>query len=411
MRRWLPAIVLLVLAGGCQQLKRSIVEWATPEYSAPDTTPVHRPGVELEPVAAGLTEPTDIQFVPDHPDWMVVTGKRGELWLLDLGNGQRRVLATFDVLTASEEGLLGIAFAPDYATSRRAFVNLVRRGPERRHESAVVELRIETDTNGQPLSAAIVRDIYVIEQPYPNHNAGQLAFGPDGMLYVGWGDGGWRDDPHEHGQNPLTPLGAMLRLDVSRSTDAEPWRVPPDNPFADRAGRIGVLPELWAYGLRNPWRYSFAPDGRMIVADVGQDTWEEVDIVAAGDNLGWNRREGAHCFPPDSECDTEGLVDPIWEYGRDLGASITGGYIWPASEPAWLAGRYVCGDFVSGRIWALRLPQASGGVVTDVVELGRWPMLISTFGRSAEALYVADYGAGVIRRLTAREGSQNRGHP
>ena len=130
-------------------------------------------------------------------------------------------------------------------------------------------------------------------QPYPNHNAGQLSFGPDGYLYIGFGDGGWRDDPGNHGQNPGTLLGSIIRIDVSASTPAEPYRIPPDNPFV---AQRGARPETYVYGVRNPWKFSFSPDGRLIVADVGQDKWEEVNIVVSGGNYGWAFREGTHCF-------------------------------------------------------------------------------------------------------------------
>ena len=236
-----------------------------------------------------------------------------------------------------------------------------------------------------------MRPILSVGQPYQNHNAGQLAFGPDGMLYIALGDGGWHYDPRGHGQNLGTLLGSMLRVDVNA---AKGYAVPPDNPFVDREG---ARPEIWAYGLRNPWRFSFASDGRLLVADVGQNNFEEVNVVQKGDNLGWKTREARHCFDPNEDCATEGLVDPIFEYPRELGLSVTGGYEYTGSRVEILKGAYVFADFTSGHMWALKLPEKREGPMADSQLLGRWPLLISAFGRDAQGeLYVADWGRGLV---------------
>ena len=388
-----------ILLASCTDVRQRLVAWFDPVYVADAATPTTGK-VQWLPVVSGLAQPTDIQFPPGQTEAMVVLQKTGEALAIDLNAGTKRELARFAVMTSSEQGLLGVAFHPNFAVNRRAFVNLVRKGAKG-SESAVVEVAAAMDANGQLQAFKPVRDIYVVAQPYQNHDAGQLAFGPDGYLYIGWGDGGWRDDPHGHGQNLKTALGAMLRIDVDRQTDDKPYHIPPDNPFV---GQPEALPEIWAYGLRNPWRYSFAPDGRLIVADVGQNLWEEVNILKAGGNYGWNRREGMHCFPPDAKeaCRRDGLIDPIWEYGRDLGQSITGGYVYSGDELPWLQGRYIVGDFVSGRVWALKLP-AGDQAATDVVELGKWPMLISTFGWNGRQLFVADFGQGAIYRLAVSQ--------
>ena len=233
-------------------------------------------------------------------------------------------------------------------------------------------------------------------QPYANHDAGQLAFGPDGMLYIGWGDGGFRNDPKGSGQDRQTMLGAMLRVDIDNPDGGRAYGIPADNPFVNDAG---TLDEIYAIGLRNPWRYSFAPDGRLVVADVGQDLWEEVSIVPAGGNLGWNLREGFHCFPPGGSCPSdEPLVEPIYEYGRDDGNSITGGFVDTSGDEK-LNGLYVFGDFVTGRLWAIDLPES--GTATPRA-LGRWPILPSTFGQDTQGrVYVADFGSGTIYRIQA----------
>lgn len=356
--------------------------------------------LRLRPVLSDAKRATDVQFPPGRDDLMVVTRKSGQARVARLVDDSWRwaeTLFELEVLKASEQGLLGLAFAPDFAESGHLFVHhSVAEGGEdlgRISRFTVVDPAAASWTVGAP------EMVLQVAQPYANHNAGQLVFGPDGMLYIGFGDGGWRDDPHGHGQNPDTWLGSMLRVDVS----SLPYSVPPDNPFLDQPG---VRPEIWATGLRNPWRYSFASDGRLVVADVGQNKWEEIDIVAAGDNLGWNTREGRHCFPAtvDScpEAEELGLVEPIYEYGRKDGQSITGGYIYGGASLPSLRGRYIFGDFATGRLWAIDLPEAvgPGTPLVEATALGRFPILPATFGMDASGeLYVADYGKGGIYQL------------
>ena len=241
------------------------------------------------------------------------------------------------------------------------------------------------------------RILLEVEQPYPNHNAGQLAFGPDGMLYIGQGDGGFRADPHRHGQNPATLLGSMLRIDVRPDeSGGRPYTIPADNPYP--AGK--AAPEAFAIGFRNPWKYSFDPRGRLIVADVGQDKHEEISIVEAGKNYGWDVREAGHCFNPASDCPRAGFVDPVHEYGREEGKSITGGFVYTGRRLPELQGKYVFGDFVSGRIWAMDLPESAGQRVKTVYSLGKWPVLISTFGQDENGeIYLGDYAQGGIFQL------------
>lgn len=358
-------------------------------------------GLALIPVAQGLTQPVDIQFVPGRSGLAVVAEKGGLARLVDLSGAHevRPALAQagasvlqVEVTTKSELGLLGIVFHPDYATNGRVFINY---NPKQEPLRTVVEeWRLPAAQLGQA-PATRVKTVLEVGQPYANHNAGQLAFGPDGLLYIGLGDGGAGGDPHGHGQNLSTLLGSMLRIDVN-NTDGKPYAVPASNPLLNRKD---ARPEIWAYGLRNPWRYSFDPKGRLIVADVGQNLYEEVNVVQAGDNLGWRTREAAHCFEPGLMCNSHGLVDPIFEYGRDLGSSITGGYLVTGSLAPSLRGRYVFGDFASGHIWSLRLPDALGALVPAQLH-GQWKMLISTFGRDQQGeVYVADFDTGTIFRI------------
>jgi len=344
-----------------------------------------RIAVTLVPWVRNVPQPTDVAAVPGHPGRAVVLSKSGTAWLVDVASGSTRVWFEIDVKTAIEMGLLGIAFSPTFATDGSFYVNanptMVTRVARWKVDPATLESPREVDV------------VFEVPQPYANHNAGQLAFGPDGMLYVGLGDGGSRNDPHDHGQDRSTLLGSMLRIDVS---GGGAYRVPVDNPWV---GVAGVLPETWAYGLRNPWRYSFDPRGRLIVADVGQNRFEEIDIVARGDNLGWNVREAEHCFDPPTGCATEGTVDPVWSYGRDEGISATGGHVWTA--PGALAGLYVFADYGSGRLWAMELPDTIRRVA-GVTALGHFPGLQPTaFGRAADgSLWVCDFGSDAVYRLT-----------
>lgn len=334
-----------------------------------------RIAIDLQPVVSGLAEITDIQFPPGDGSRMLVLRKTGEIHRVEVATGRQERVHRLEVPTRSEQGLLGLAFHPRWPQDDRVFLNTtaIVNGADHTRISA---WRADPAT----LSLSGEQILLEVAQPYPNHNAGQLAFGPDGKLYVGLGDGGAANDPHGHGQDRETLLGSMLRLDVD--------------------GALPPVPETFAIGLRNPWRYSFTPDGRLVVADVGQNTWEEVSLVPEGANLGWNLREGRHCFPPDvTGCPTEGLVDPVFEYGRDAGFSVTGGYVVTGSGVPALTGKYLVGDFGTGRMWALELPAEPGGDAR-AWGLGRWPIQISTFGRDpAGEVYVADFGRGTVYRI------------
>lgn len=353
--------------------------------------------VRLELVAEGFERPTDIQPVPGQPGRLVVLEKTGAAWWLDLGSGETGKWLTRDVLTRSEQGLLGLAFHPAFARNGRFYLNFSVALDGRKH-TRVAEFTVAA---GQPLERTRPKQSRVlmdVEQPWANHNAGQLAFGPDGMLYIGMGDGGAANDPRGHGQNLETLLGAMLRVDVDAA--ARPYGIPPDNPFV---GREGARPEIWAYGLRNPWRYSFTPDGRLVVADVGQNAFEEIALVARGENHGWKLREGGRCFPSGRRCTGGELTDPIWEYPHAEGTSVTGGLVYTGAAVPALKGLYVFGDFTTGRVWALRLPARPGLQPESALRaLGRWPINISTFGVDHRGeMYVADFTRGRVYRFAA----------
>jgi glucose/arabinose dehydrogenase len=232
----------------------------------------------------------------------------------------------------------------------------------------------------------------VVPQPYANHNGGMVAFGPDGYLYIGRGDGGSGGDPGNRAQNPEELLGKILRIDVDYG---DPYGIPSDNPFAKKGGR----PEIYALGLRNPWRFAFdSKTGELWAADVGQNKWEEIDLITRGGNYGWRVMEGAHCFDPALFCQTAGLMFPRLEYPHEKGrCSIIGGYIYRGRANTGLAGQYVYGDFCSGEIFSLQ------GIREDEVSrepqvILKTPLRISSFGEDESGeLYVLDHGGGVYR--------------
>ncbi len=293
----------------------------------------------------------------------------------------------------NEEGLLGLAFDPGYAGNGFFYVHYSAGSPRR---SVVSRFSVSPD---DPLRADPGTEMVVMEipQPFGNHNGGQIAFGPDGRLYVALGDGGSAGDPGDNGQDLETLLGSVLRIDVSQSSPDEPYRIPHDNPFV---GEPGVRWEIWAYGLRNPWRFSFDASGRLWAADVGQNAWEEIDVVEGGGNYGWRCMEGLHRFRWESGCDSAVLAPPVWEYPRTGGnCSVTGGYVYRGSIRD-LAGAYVYGDYCSGRIWGLRL---DGGSVGEQALLAESGLFITSFGEDLVGnLYVLSRNEGIYR-LTQRQ--------
>lgn len=284
----------------------------------------------------------------------------------------------------NEEGLLGLAFDPNYETNGFFYVYYTASPPRRSVLSRFSASSASAD-RADPASELILLEV---PQPFANHNGGALAFGPDGYLYLGLGDGGSAGDRHGHGQNLSTLLGSLLRLDVRASSIGEKYRIPSDNPFVGRSDARG---EIWAYGFRNPWRFSFdRSTGLLWAGDVGQNSFEEVDSVKRGGNYGWNVMEGFHCFPTTrSGCDTSGLELPVTEYTHADGCSVTGGPVYRGSRLPSLYGAYVYADFCSGKIWGLRY---QGGRVIEHLELVDTPLAISSFGEDAQGeMYILSF--------------------
>lgn len=261
----------------------------------------------------------------------------------------------------NEEGFLGLTFHPRFAENGYFYVFYTRKHEELTNVVSRFQVSQDDPNRADPDSEV---EILRFEKPYWNHDGGTVLFGPDGFLYVTHGDGGAGGDPHENGQNLGTLLGTVLRIDVDRSEDGKNYAIPEDNPFVDHPG---ARPEIWAYGLRNIWRMAFDPEtGQLWAGDVGQNLWEEIDIITRGGNYGWNLREGLHPFGAKGVGPRPELIDPIWEYyHHDTGKSITGGTVYRGSRLPVLDGAYLYADYVSGRLWALRYDEAQGRVVEN----------------------------------------------
>jgi glucose/arabinose dehydrogenase len=280
----------------------------------------------------------------------------------------------------NEEGLLGLAFDPEYKVNRYFYVYYSAANPRR---SVISRFSVDPTS---PAVAILESELQIMEisQPFSNHNGGQLAFGLDGNLYIGLGDGGGEGDPQGNGQNLGTLLGKILRIDVKGLSAASHYQIPADNPFISAPG---TRPEIWAYGLRNPWRFSFDRNtGVLWCGDVGQNKWEEIDIISKGSNYGWNIMEGLHCYSTDSGCNEAGLTRPIFEYDHSQGCSITGGYVYRGDKIPALRGHYVYGDYCSGKIWDL---QYQGNNVIKIRLLAETGFSITSFGEDVQGnLYI-----------------------
>ncbi|HEU4328115.1 MAG TPA: PQQ-dependent sugar dehydrogenase [Roseiflexaceae bacterium] len=350
------------------------------------------PTIALSEIADGLDQPLHVTHAGDGSGRLFVVEKPGRIVVVRDGRAQEP--AFLDITDrvgseSSEQGLLSVAFHPRYAENGRLFVNYT----DREGDTVIARFQAQGDA-ADPQSEAV---LLTIDQPYPNHNGGLVKFGPDGFLYIGMGDGGSGGDPQGNGQKMTTLLGKMLRIDV----DSEPYAVPPDNPWAGQSDARG---EIWSYGLRNPWRFSFdRATGALFIADVGQNAYEEINLqqrAEGGDNYGWNVTEGLHCFRNDSCADSD-LVAPVAEYDHENGngCSITGGYVYRGSAAPSLQGFYFFGDYCSGRMWTLREVTPGAWQQTPVLDSR---LNISSFGEDeAGELYLTDIRGGTLYQIQA----------
>ena len=341
---------------------------------------------------------TNLLHTPSHPDHIFVTSQSGQIYMFpdDSETTQSRVFLDIgDRINTSnnEEGLLGLAFDPEHSTNGHFYVYYSADNPRR---SVISRFALNPNgTDGGDIETEFI--ILEISQPYGNHNGGQIAFGTDGYLYIGLGDGGAGGDPLGNGQNPNNLLGTILRVDVNQASENQRYRIPPDNPFLHTTD---VSNEIWAYGFRNPWRFSFDDKTDLLwVADVGQNKWEEINIVEKGQNYGWNIMEGSHCFDS-TKCDKTDLQPPIVEYGRSDGCSITGGFVYRGDQIQWLKGVYIYGDFCSGNIWGIRFQNGSileKGLLLDS------DLKITSFGKGANgAIYVLSRSEGIYKIIDSK---------
>jgi glucose/arabinose dehydrogenase len=379
----------------------SRVPSAPPSGSTNPPLPTGPDAVALELVAEGLDTPIGLAHAGDGSGRLYVLEQVGRVRVIESDGSVRPepfVDLSSRILSGGERGLLGIAFHPDYERNRRVFVHYSRAG-----DGATVVSELRASADGRSADPASERTLLGVTQPFPNHNGGQLAFGPDGYLYIGLGDGGAGGDPYGNAQNTEVLLGKILRVDVDGApAGGRAYAIPADNPFAPGGVRPGGgLPEIWAYGLRNPWQFSFDPEGGdLYIGDVGQSRWEEVNRQPGdsrgGENYGWARMEGRHCYV--DNCDQAPHVKPIAEYSHEWGCSITGGYVYRGERQPELRGIYLFGDYCSGRIFTLQVDE---GTVTPKVVLESG-LSITAFGvDSAGEVYVADIGGSIHRIVVA----------
>ncbi len=364
----------------------------TPQQPRPETE-------EIEFVEAldgrSFEQPIELLAWPgdgpgDATGGLLVAEQRGGISLYAADGSVRGVLDLSEqVVFRGEQGLLSVALDPEFADHPYLYVWYSPRGT---NLARLSRFPVE-GTQANPSRELIILEV---EQPFTNHNGGAVRFGPDGMLYLGIGDGGAANDPRGHGQNAQTLLGTIIRIDVRGASAQYPYRIPPDNPLL---GVAGVRPEIFAWGMRNPWRMSFDPEtGALWYADVGQDRVEEVGIAAPGGNHGWNVFEGTECFGREDDCAALDHIPPLAEYRHDLGCSVTGGVVYRGAELPWLQGAYLFADFCSGRVWALEA-RGEGWQMRDLAQLDA---RIASFGVDAAGeVYLLTFRAPILRLRAA----------
>jgi glucose/arabinose dehydrogenase len=378
-----------------------------PPVSSPTASPGQTAGRTAAPSgfdpAAVTVDVQSVTAIPGNPLGVVTAGdgsgrffvvdKGGSIWIVTAG---KRAATPFldissKVSNGGEQGLLGLAVHPGYPGDPRFYTDYT----DVNGDTVVSEWHVSGDpTHGDPNSERI---FLTVAQPYPNHNGGDVVFGPDGFLYVTLGDGGSGGDPQGNGQNLTTLLGKILRIDVDHPSDGRLYGSPSDNPFL---GTSGARPEIYLTGLRNPWRISFDRTTKDLwIGDVGQNAFEEIDVVRAGSgggqNFGWNRMEGFHCFPSGEVCSIDGLTPPVTEYAHPLGCSVTGGVVYRGTAFPALVGAYVFSDYCSGTIWAI---DAAVNETRDPTVVGESHRAISSFGEDETGeVYVTDLGGELLR--------------
>jgi glucose/arabinose dehydrogenase len=403
MRPLVPLVLMIALVAGA--MTPAARSRATPAQTPPDPATL---SIRFDLVVGGLSNPVAIAHAGDGTGRLFIIEKVGRIRVFQDG----RLLAQpfLDIRdrvesAANERGLLGLAFHPHYHANGYLFVGYTTSQPDRigaRAVGAVVYARYKVTEDPNRADPDSEKVLLWWEHSRGNHNGGHLAFGPrDGYLYIGTGDGGGGGDPDENGQNPMTYLGKMLRIDVD---GGDPYAIPPGNPFAERAG---ARDELWALGLRNPWRYHFdRATGDLYIGDVGQNAIEEIDFQpfdsAGGENYGWDLMEGTRCYEPSSNCDRTGLTLPVAEYDHSQGCSVTGGTVYRGQRYPALVGTYFYTDYCSGRTWAMNRDAGSW----RSAQISQVNLRIQSYGEDeAGEVYVAAGNGQILRLVDASAGA------
>lgn len=369
---------------------------AFPELKWADWSPVSEEGkaVPLRPIV--------LTHAGDGSNRVFVATQHGVIHVFENRQNVKQSTVYLDITSKvsysdrqNEEGLLGFAFHPNYKKNGQFFVYYTTTAAP--HTSIISRFRVSKD-DANKADAKFEEEVMRVKQPYWNHNGGTIAFGPDGYLYVALGDGGAGNDPHGNAQNLSTLLGSVLRIDVDNKSDGNNYAIPSDNPFVNRKNARG---EIWAYGLRNVWRLAFDRNtGSLWAGDVGQNLWEEINILSRGGNYGWNLREAAHTFGAKGVDARDDLIEPIWEYDHEVGKSITGGIVYRGKRLPELAGAYVYADYVTGKIWALRYNEKERKIVSNhAIPTSKMPVI--SFGDDEDGdvyfMIVAPNGRGIYR--------------
>jgi glucose/arabinose dehydrogenase len=381
-------LALIVLISGLLSIVSLAAAQSLPA-APPDGT-----NYRLERVTGSFNRPIYVTHAGDASGRIFIVDQGGRIWVMTDGSLLADPFLDIRQIVnrgSNEQGLLGLAFHPDYESNGRFFIHY---SDLPRGNTVIAEYAVSAENpnraNPEPQQIILQQ-----EQPYPNHNGGEIAFGPDGFLYIGLGDGGSAGDPENRAQNPATLLGKILRIDVDAGA---PYAVPLDNPFV---GDSTFAPEIWAWGLRNPWRFSFDREtGDLYIADVGQNQWEEVNFQPAsstgGENYGWRPYEASQVYSGEPLADA---VAPFAEYSHALGCSITGGYVYRGDALPELDGIYLFADYCSGNVWASYRDASSAWQTNLFLQTGR---TISSFGEDETGeLYITDHGSGDILRLVA----------
>jgi glucose/arabinose dehydrogenase len=354
--------------------------------------------IQLENAFPNLkfSSPVEFTHAGDGTNRLFVIEQEGRIRAFENSSSIKTADTYLDIVSkvasGGEMGLLGLAFHPDFRQNGFFYVNYTKNNPR---ETVIARYKAASGSN--KVDPATETILFKFEQPYSNHNGGKVAFGPDGFLYISAGDGGSGGDPQNNAQNLKTMLGKILRIDVNK-TDKGNYGIPADNPFV---GNANAFPEIYAYGLRNPWRFSFDKQtGQLWVGDVGQNKLEEIDIIKKGGNYGWRLKEGQDCYDPKNDCNQGQLIDPIHQYPRGDGISITGGVVYRGNSLPDLKGKYIYADYGSGKVWALSF---QGDQKTDNQLLSSDGGPVSAFGEDAnQELYLLDYSGGTIKHFAAK---------